>query len=183
MRQNRGRPTASSFCSKLRRVRASSLWTFSLQDRKSTPIAGVQSTGLLDPMFSPDGRWIAYQSNQTGALQVYVQPFPSTGATSIRSRRTAATNPSGRPTASNSSIFPVSGGGQFAVVTIATATELHSWESRAAAAGMGRTSRPPGYTTSCQTASDSSPSPLPVRRHREHPPRRRSMSSSTGSRN
>ena len=26
---------------------------------------------------SPNGRWIAYQSNETGQYQVYVQPFPS----------------------------------------------------------------------------------------------------------
>ena len=28
---------------------------------------------------SPDGRWIAYVSNESGAYQVYVQPFPATG--------------------------------------------------------------------------------------------------------
>jgi Tol biopolymer transport system component len=28
--------------------------------------------------FSPDGRWIAYQSNETGQPQVYVRPFPPT---------------------------------------------------------------------------------------------------------
>jgi eukaryotic-like serine/threonine-protein kinase len=30
--------------------------------------------------FSPDGRWIAYMSNETGAYEIYVQPFPATGA-------------------------------------------------------------------------------------------------------
>ncbi|MGE0445296.1 MAG: TIR domain-containing protein [Vicinamibacterales bacterium] len=30
--------------------------------------------------FSPDGRWIAYQSDESGALQIYVQSFPRTGA-------------------------------------------------------------------------------------------------------
>jgi hypothetical protein len=29
---------------------------------------------------SPDGRWIAYISNATGTFEVYVQPFPTTGA-------------------------------------------------------------------------------------------------------
>jgi Tol biopolymer transport system component len=29
---------------------------------------------------SPDGRWIAYVSNETGGFEVYVQPFPTTGA-------------------------------------------------------------------------------------------------------
>jgi serine/threonine protein kinase len=29
--------------------------------------------------FSPDGRWIAYASNESGRFEVYVQPFPPTG--------------------------------------------------------------------------------------------------------
>lgn len=29
------------------------------------------------PMFSPDGRWIAYRSNESGRLEVYVRPFPA----------------------------------------------------------------------------------------------------------
>jgi serine/threonine protein kinase/Tol biopolymer transport system component len=30
--------------------------------------------------FSPDGRWIAYQSNESGRFEIYVQPFPGPGA-------------------------------------------------------------------------------------------------------
>ena len=29
--------------------------------------------------FSPDGRWMAYQSNETGRYEIYVRPFPSRG--------------------------------------------------------------------------------------------------------
>jgi serine/threonine-protein kinase len=29
--------------------------------------------------FSPDGRWIAYQSNAGGPMEVYIQPFPGPG--------------------------------------------------------------------------------------------------------
>ena len=32
------------------------------------------------PRFSPNGKWLAYGSNQDGTGQVYVQPFPPTGA-------------------------------------------------------------------------------------------------------
>jgi len=32
-----------------------------------------------DPMFSPDGRWIAYVSNESGRSEVYVRPFPGPG--------------------------------------------------------------------------------------------------------
>ena len=32
-----------------------------------------------EPMFSPDGRWLAYVSNETGRNEVYVRPFPGPG--------------------------------------------------------------------------------------------------------
>ena len=31
------------------------------------------------PSFSPDGRWIAYRSNESGANEIYVRAFPGTG--------------------------------------------------------------------------------------------------------
>jgi len=34
---------------------------------------------LAYPEFSPDGRWIAYVSNESGAQEVYVQPYPGPG--------------------------------------------------------------------------------------------------------
>jgi len=32
-----------------------------------------------DPSVSPDGRWIAYMSNESGRMEVYVRPFPGPG--------------------------------------------------------------------------------------------------------
>src|SRR4051794_20020122 len=32
-----------------------------------------------EPMFSPDGRFIAYSSNEAGRTEVYVRPFPGPG--------------------------------------------------------------------------------------------------------
>jgi dipeptidyl aminopeptidase/acylaminoacyl peptidase len=32
-----------------------------------------------DAQFSPDGRWVAYESNESGRDEIYVQPFPSPG--------------------------------------------------------------------------------------------------------
>jgi hypothetical protein len=34
---------------------------------------------IFDPQFSPNGKWIAYTANETGALEVYVQAFPGPG--------------------------------------------------------------------------------------------------------
>jgi hypothetical protein len=33
----------------------------------------------LHPAFSPDGRWLAYTSNESGIFEVYVRPFPGPG--------------------------------------------------------------------------------------------------------
>ena len=32
------------------------------------------------PAFSPDGRWLAYESNQSGTYNIYVRPYPGPGA-------------------------------------------------------------------------------------------------------
>ena len=38
-----------------------------------------KSSSLAEPEFSPDGRWIAYSSADSGPPQVYVVPFPQSG--------------------------------------------------------------------------------------------------------
>jgi Tol biopolymer transport system component len=36
-----------------------------------------------DAQFSPDGKWIAYQSDESGRFEIYVQPFPGPGVKSL----------------------------------------------------------------------------------------------------
>ena len=38
------------------------------------------SAGETYAKFSPDGRWIAYRSNESGENQVYVRPFPASSS-------------------------------------------------------------------------------------------------------
>ncbi len=38
------------------------------------------SFGEAAPALSPDGRWLAYQSDETGRAEVYVRPYPGLGA-------------------------------------------------------------------------------------------------------
>ena len=53
------------------------LWTLSLSnDRRPTPWAQMPFTENQG-VVSPDGRWLAYFSNETGLYEVYVRPFPS----------------------------------------------------------------------------------------------------------
>jgi hypothetical protein len=56
------------------------LYLLSLRgERKPTSL--LQTTFIeAQARFSPNGRWIAYTSNETGQFQVYVQSFPATGA-------------------------------------------------------------------------------------------------------
>jgi serine/threonine-protein kinase len=56
-----------------------SLWTFSLMDRKAAPFGAVESSLLPNAVFSPDGRWVAYESRTGFSRGVFLQPFPSTG--------------------------------------------------------------------------------------------------------
>ena len=35
--------------------------------------------GEADPTFSPNGRWVAYDSDESGRWEIYVRPFPGPG--------------------------------------------------------------------------------------------------------
>ena len=48
-------------------------------DRTPRPFAETRFVEF-DPAFSPDGRWIAYVSDESGVEQVYVRPFPGPGS-------------------------------------------------------------------------------------------------------
>jgi eukaryotic-like serine/threonine-protein kinase len=55
------------------------LWMLSVADRK--PIPYLQSPfNEMHGQVSPDGRWIAYASDESGTWEVYVQTFPAPGA-------------------------------------------------------------------------------------------------------
>lgn len=57
----------------------SDLWALPLVgDRK--PFAVVQTNfDEMQGQFSPDGRWLAYASNESGQFEIYVRPFPEAG--------------------------------------------------------------------------------------------------------
>jgi serine/threonine protein kinase/Tol biopolymer transport system component len=48
------------------------------QGRKAEPFLRTQFNEGV-PRFSPDGRWLAYVSNESGRYEIYVQPYPGPG--------------------------------------------------------------------------------------------------------
>jgi len=55
------------------------LWTLSVADRKPVPFLRT-SFNEMHGQVSPDGRWLAYASDESGTWEVYVQTFPEPGA-------------------------------------------------------------------------------------------------------
>jgi Tol biopolymer transport system component len=61
---------------------------YSLKDRKATTFGDVTSAWPTNAVFSPDGRWVAYEAGGKGSIDVgagdaravFVQPYPATGA-------------------------------------------------------------------------------------------------------
>lgn len=67
------------------------LWTLASKNRQPSTFGNVSSADLIEAAFSPDGRWIAYQARETNddIRQVFVQPFPGTGAKYLVFQETA----------------------------------------------------------------------------------------------
>ncbi len=53
-----------------------------MSDRKPIPFAN-SIYQEREGKFSPDGQWVAYQSDESGRFEVYVQAFPGPGAKSL----------------------------------------------------------------------------------------------------
>jgi serine/threonine-protein kinase len=66
------------------------LWTAALdtsnpaQPKLGAPEPFLRTTATeLAPVFSPDGRWIAYRSNESGTNEIYVRPYPGPGGKAL----------------------------------------------------------------------------------------------------
>ena len=55
------------------------VWAVSLASGRAFPYLNAPSDES-QATFSPDGQWVAYTSTESGRPEVYVQPFPATGA-------------------------------------------------------------------------------------------------------
>jgi serine/threonine-protein kinase len=49
-------------------------------DSSPRPLVASASYDEAAPALSPDGKWLAYESDETGRMEVYIRPFPNTNA-------------------------------------------------------------------------------------------------------
>ena len=100
-----------------------SLWSRSNENGKAAPLGDVRSIEPIDPVFSPDGRWIAYRVRIGNALLdsnngVYVQPFPPTGARHQAPRVIADFHPVWTPNGDSLVYVPSANSGRLAIVRV-----------------------------------------------------------------
>jgi Tol biopolymer transport system component len=53
------------------------IWALSLDAEPTAHPILAEGYNEVSPAISPDGRWIAYSSNESGQFEVYVRPFPN----------------------------------------------------------------------------------------------------------
>jgi Tol biopolymer transport system component len=58
------------------------LWVLRPESDRTPQVFLKTPSNERNPRFSPDGRWLAYESNESGRFQICVRPFPGPGGTS-----------------------------------------------------------------------------------------------------
>jgi serine/threonine-protein kinase len=84
-----------------------------LSTQKVTSLISTPATEL-DGEVSPDGKWLAFESNESGRVEVYVRPFPNVDAGRWQISTTGGTRPAWSPR-SNEIFYLDSAGGLTAV--------------------------------------------------------------------
>lgn len=62
------------------------IWALPLDGTRNSIQVARTRFDERDGQFSPDAKWVAYQSNESGRFEIYVQPFPGPGGKSTISR-------------------------------------------------------------------------------------------------
>ena len=55
----------------------SGIWSVSIDDDPTSQALVKSEYSLRNPMLSPDGRWLAYASDESGDSEIIVQPYPA----------------------------------------------------------------------------------------------------------
>jgi Tol biopolymer transport system component len=100
------------------------LWQSDNTDLWIVPVSGGQQPFLYlnspaderDGVFSPNGRWIAYSSNESGREEVYIQSFPATGGRRYAVSGAGGSGPAWRR--DGRELFYVAGDGKLTAVPV-----------------------------------------------------------------
>ena len=99
------------------------LWLISPNTKARRVLWLAVSGNIASARFSPNGRWVAYQSDETGVPEVYVRPFPGPGAP-VR----VSPNGGGIPTwrADGRELFYLNPAGDLMAVAVVTAGRFNA---------------------------------------------------------
>lgn len=56
------------------------VWVYSLRDRSRRPLVAAAGSAQMGSRLSPDGRWLLYESDESGRFEIYLEPLPRTGS-------------------------------------------------------------------------------------------------------
>jgi Tol biopolymer transport system component len=107
---------------------SSDIWAYSIADRRAGPVLDtIRSEGFA--ALSPNGRWMAYQSDEGGRDQVYVQVFDGiANGTKRRWQISAAGGRMPRWRADGRELFFLAGPGSLMVAPVSTAAADFTFE-------------------------------------------------------
>ena len=107
---------------------ARGIWIIDLAgDRSPKPVLLDSIMPLAAPMASPDGRWLVYQSEETGRFEIYVRPLSGAGA---RVQVSVAGGAEPRWTADGRRIVYRASGNYFVAARVSTSARGFAVESR-----------------------------------------------------
>jgi len=134
-------PDGQNFSFSEQKDKAAAIWTYSLRDKKATVLAETPGASLNWSVFSPDGRWVAYQLTAQPNSRIYVRPFPATATTYLAPVDADSHHPVWSP--DGKELFYVYGPSQFGSVSVTTQPGV-SFGSPAHAPRSGFTTAVPG---------------------------------------
>ena len=91
-----------------------------LTTQKPSPVISTLAAEL-DGEVSPDGRWLAYESNESGRYEIYVRPLPDVAAGRWQISTTGGTRPAWSP--KGDEIFYIDDGGGMTAVSLERARD------------------------------------------------------------
>jgi Tol biopolymer transport system component len=111
-------PDGQTFSFTEEKNNTSAIWTYSLREKKVTLFAATPGASLGKSVFSPDGRWVAYQLGAMPNSRIYVRPFPPTATAYVAPEDRDSHHPVWSP--DGKELFYVAGSSQSGSMSIRT---------------------------------------------------------------